>query len=441
MSQTNQAPAQQRISDLKVSGHLMTLQTGLFCVFHTPGQQPPTAAGLPGVRISQPPLKTPGAVEIVTFEEDGWLGAQNGAALVRVRRGPAQVMITIYQELNSPHEAPRLQVVQLSAQADAPAPAAAAASGAGLRAPAVAPRAQGAASASESTSVAAGQKPEVGAHIQRRGDVAVRLGEWMGEPGSHAWIEGFGVAPAELIEPSDIEYQAVLGKGWLSPWVDGGQYCGSRGMALPILGLCVRLKGDAAKKFICRVTATFTDGTKVGPVENGEPVESETLAPLEAFLLEILPRGGAGRGGRRKGGKTDKAAAKAAAEDLAALLEEEVEALEELEEIEELEELEDAEPEEFDLFIEEESAPEEQEAPRRRRGGRKPLKTKGAEPAAAAPVKASRGRKASVTEKPAPAARSGNPRQSARAKLATSKAGRATAPRGAGRGRKPGSRR
>lgn len=440
MSQTSQAPAQQRISDLKVSGHLMTLQTGLFCVFHTPGQQPPTAAGLPGVRISQPPLKTPGAVEIVTFEGDGWLGAQNGAALVRVRRGPAQVMITIYQELNSPHEAPRLQVVQLSAQADAPAPAAAA----GLSAPAVAPRAQGAASASQARSEPAAQKPEVGAHIQRRGDVAVRLGEWMGEPGSHAWIEGFGVAPAELIDASDIEYQAVLGKGWLSPWVDGGQYCGSRGMALPILGLCVRLKGDAAKKFICRVTATFTDGTKVGPVENGEPVESETLAPLEAFLLEILPRDGAGAGRGRRKGKTDKASAKAAAEDLAALLEEEVEALEELEEIAELEELEDAEPEEFDLLIEEDAAPEESVAPRKRRGGRKPLKTKAAEPAkAVAPVKAShgRGRKASVPEKAAPAARSASPRQSARAKQAPSKAARTPAPRGAGRGRKPGSRR
>ena len=69
------------------------------------------------------------------------------------------------------------------------------------------------------------------------------LGDWLGEKGSKRWIEGFGIAPTKLLEPKDLEYQAVLGKGWLSPWVEGGQFCGSRGMALPILGLRLRLRG------------------------------------------------------------------------------------------------------------------------------------------------------------------------------------------------------
>lgn len=274
MSQGNQ----QRITDLKVTGHLMTLQTGLFCISHAAGQQPPTQAGLPGVRVSLSPTSAPGNVQIVTFEQDGWLGGRNNAALVRVLRGPAQVMITIYQEMTTQHPAPRLQVLQLSAEAD---------SNSNLQ-PVAAPTLAPAEPAK--TSVAPQSKPEVGAHIQRRGDVTGMLGEWMGVPGSQSWIEGFGIAPTHLIKPEDIEYQAVLGKGWLSPWVESGQYCGSRGMALPILGLCVRLKGAAAKEFICRVTASFTDGTKIGPVDNGEPIEAESLAPLEAFLVEILPR-------------------------------------------------------------------------------------------------------------------------------------------------------
>ena len=58
-------------------------------------------------------------------------------------------------------------------------------------------------------------------------------------------IEGFGVHPRGEIGPDQIEYQAVLGRGWLSPWIEGGKFCGSRGMALPLLGLQVRLK-DAA---------------------------------------------------------------------------------------------------------------------------------------------------------------------------------------------------
>ncbi|CCT59341.1 hypothetical protein APA386B_1250 [Acetobacter pasteurianus 386B] len=293
----------------------MTLQTGLFCISHAAGQQPPTSAGLPGVRISLPPVSAPGNVQIVTFEQDGWMGGRNNAALVRVRRGPAQVMITIYQELNTRHDAPRLQVIQLSAESD-PLP---------VPVPAAVPVAPVAEAPKETAPAEAPlvQKPEIGAHIQRRGDVTGILGEWMGVPGSQAWIEGFGIAPAHLIQSDDIEYQAVLGKGWLSPWVEGGQYCGSRGMALPILGLCVRLKGAAAKKFICRVTASFTDGTKIGPVDNGEPVEADSLAPLEAFLVEILPRDAESK--PKRGGRKRK---QNAAEDLAALLEEEIEELE-----------------------------------------------------------------------------------------------------------------
>lgn len=377
MSQANQ----QRITDLKVTGHLMTLQTGLFCISHAAGQQPPTSAGLPGVRISLPPVSAPGNVQIVTFEQDGWMGGRNNAALVRVRRGPAQVMITIYQEMNTRHDAPRLQVIQLSAESDplpVPVPAAVpvvseeAAAAPKERAPAEAPLVQ---------------KPEIGAHIQRRGDVTGILGEWMGVPGSQAWIEGFGIAPAHQIQSDDIEYQAVLGKGWLSPWVEGGQYCGSRGMALPILGLCVRLKGAAAKKFICRVTASFTDGTKIGPVDNGEPVEADSLAPLEAFLVEILPRDAdskAKRGGRKR--------KQNAAEDLAALLEEEIEELE-------AEVLEDAAEllaeEEFEEEVEEEAPvkPVRRAAkPQPRRAS--PTAQKAAKPKAAGRVGA-RGRKPS----------------------------------------------
>lgn len=325
MSQPNQMPAPQRISDLKVSGHLMTLQTGLFCIFHTPGQPQPSAQGLPGVRISRSPLMQNHQMEIVTFEQDGWIGAQTGAALVRIHQGPAQVMVTIYQELDSPHEAPRLQVVQLSVQADAIMENT-------TMQPDALPQQVEHGAMPQQQEPSLPEKPEIGAHIQRQGDVAVRLGEWMGKPGSHAWIEGFGIAPTSLVTPEEIEYQAVLGKGWLSPWVEGGSYCGSRGMALPILGLCVRLKGKAAKQFTCRLHATFTDGTEIGPLETLEPVESPTLAPLEAFLLEIIPR----RAGAAKKSKRAMAepVLRQAEADLADLLKEEETLFERAEEFE-----------------------------------------------------------------------------------------------------------
>ena len=78
----------------------------------------------------------------------------------------------------------------------------------------------------------------------------------------------------------------MLGRNWLSPWVEAGKFCGSRGMALPLLGLKVRLKGAAAKTFECSYSATFVDGSAVGPVSGGEACEAESLAALEAFQID-----------------------------------------------------------------------------------------------------------------------------------------------------------
>lgn len=281
MSNTAEPSRQNQVIDLKAGAHMMVLDAGIFCIFHAAGQPPAGPAGLPGVRISRAPGTPPGIVTVSTFEEDGWIGGSNGAALVRVMRGPAAVLVTTYQEPGSAHPAPRLQVAQLAgAASSAPAPSAVQSS-----APAPVP----AAGAGPERTVAEAASKEISAHIQRRGDVTTAVGQWMGVPGSQSWIEGFSIAPEGGVPASDIEYQAVLGKGWLSPWAEGGQYCGSRGMALPILGLRVRLKGKSAEAFSLRLTATFTDGTRLGPVDGTKALEAESLAPLEAFLLELVP--------------------------------------------------------------------------------------------------------------------------------------------------------
>ena len=141
--------------------------------------------------------------------------------------------------------------------------------------------------------------------MQQRGDVTVPLGEWIGERGSKRWIEGFGIAPPEGCAAEDIEYQAVLGRGWLSPWAEGGQYCGSRGMALPILGLRVRLRGAAAETHDVRLRASFVDGTEIGPVGDGAPCETEAWRRSRrsrwCSARKRRRRGrGAERGGRRE---------------------------------------------------------------------------------------------------------------------------------------------
>lgn len=278
-----------RMTELRVSGHLMTLEPGLFCILQTlHGTLPDDASGLPGVRVSRPPgaASHPEAVAITTFSEDGWLGGPEGAALVRVSDGPAQVLVTIYQSpTHGADAAPRLQVLRLS-QAESVDVA--------VQAPPLEPVAPPPAAAelmASGPSSPGGEPPELVAHVARMGDVGVGVGDWVGIRGSKNWIEGFGVAPRDGVAVEDIEYQAVLGRGWLSPWVEGGKFCGSRGMALPLLGIRVRLRGAAAETHECTYVATFVDGTEVGPVTDGESCEADSLAPLEAFKLELRRKG------------------------------------------------------------------------------------------------------------------------------------------------------
>ena len=279
-----------RVAELQVSGHLMTLESGLFCVFQAPGSpSPDPVTSLPGVRITPAPgiAGRPEAVSVSTFREDGWLNGT--AALVRVTDGTAQILVTIYQDKGL-EAAPRLQVLRLSGDAAAP----------GVAAPipaavAAAPAAAAPAPAEPAATAAPQAMPEMMAHVQRMGDVTCDFGDWLGVKGSRQWVEGFGVAPRNGVALADIEYQAVLGRNWLSPWVEGGKYCGSRGMALPLLGIKVRLKNEAAKAFDVTYSATFIDGSSAGPASNGEACESESMAALEAFQIAITPRAAAGK--------------------------------------------------------------------------------------------------------------------------------------------------
>jgi len=253
------------VQELKVTGHMMSLPAGLFCFVNEMNPASARQHGMPGVRVSPPPSGTAN-VEISAFRPDGWLNADGDAALVRVRKGPAQVLITVYQLPNTVDPAPRLQVRQLLGAQDMPAPTAPAA-----------------------VDAAPGPR-DVMAHIQTRGDVPTRFGDWAGEPGSQNWIEGFAINAPAGIDPAELSYQAVLGRGWLSPWVEAGAYCGSRGMALPLLGFRVRLNGQAAQQYELSYAARFIGGASAGPVGNDETCEGDTLAPLEALQISLAPR-------------------------------------------------------------------------------------------------------------------------------------------------------
>ena len=94
---TGTSPNQRPFAELKVTGHLMTLDAGLFCIVQTPtARRAEDGSGLPGVRVSLPPgpAGRPQSVAITSFRPDGYLHGQTDAALVRVTEGPAQVRKT-----------------------------------------------------------------------------------------------------------------------------------------------------------------------------------------------------------------------------------------------------------------------------------------------------------------------------------------------------------
>jgi hypothetical protein len=136
------------------------------------------------------------------------------------------------------------------------------------------------------------QYADIVAHIQNSGDVPGEMGSWIGVRRSRCWIEGFCIEPWQDIDPEDLVYRAVLGRDWLSPWVPAGKYCGSQGLALPLRGFCLTVRGAAAQRYDCHYSATFVDGSELGSLAHGQICASATFAPLESFQIVLRPRAG-----------------------------------------------------------------------------------------------------------------------------------------------------
>lgn len=106
-------------------------------------------------------------------------------------------------------------------------------------------------------------------HLSRRGDVKVGPGQWLGGPRQPLPIEGLQIS--RLPRGVDLEYQVLVGARpaqW-SPWVRAGDYAGTRGRALPLFGVRLRLAGEASARI--RAEALFL----------GAPVVSRTGRQVE----------------------------------------------------------------------------------------------------------------------------------------------------------------
>ena len=114
---------------------------------------------------------------------------------------------------------------------------------------------------------------------------------WAGRVAPGLWIESFGVRPLELLAAQYIEYKALTGSGFETPWLSDDKMCGTKGMAVPLVGFAVRLKGTAGAEYDCEYSGFFQSGATVGPLRNGAPCRS-TVAndPLEGIQVRLVRR-------------------------------------------------------------------------------------------------------------------------------------------------------
>jgi hypothetical protein len=270
--------------------HLM-FEPGLYALDFSAPQSVVTDVGLllPCARLEPVPARPGAGQAFVSIGAGGWLTGNGEAAYVLVSGAAAGLVLTIYKASDR-MEAPQIRIRHITSQGMTPA--ATPPSRVGSE-----PRVSTPPSVTAPGALPGADAPALGipltllAHIRGAGDVRTDNG-WAGRPGSGAPIEGFALMPAGALSAENVEYQAVLGHNWNTPWFRGGEFCGSRGLALPLLGLRVRVTGIAADSYECSVWGRFIGMAPVGPVTGGEACAAGDAA-LEAFRVVITPRAAA----------------------------------------------------------------------------------------------------------------------------------------------------
>lgn len=136
----------------------------------------------------------------------------------------------------------------------------------------------------------------ISAHIRTRGDMSFTNMPWAGRVAAGLWIESFSVRPLERFAAKDIEYKGLTSSGFETPWLSDEKMCGTKGMAVPLVGFAVRLKPSAASAaYDCEYSGYFQSGATVGPLRNGAPCRSAVANdPLEGLQIRLLKRLAAG---------------------------------------------------------------------------------------------------------------------------------------------------
>jgi GT2 family glycosyltransferase len=301
---TNITPAQESQEEgLSASVQVLPLQTGLYLFSvkatssgpaNTDGQLslPAMHVGLgPGVRSDQ--------VEFIAgpSTHGAWLFSAGDLLVTKVNGSGATLILTSVRAPGG--EVLSIKVERLDERSEATTPTATAPPVAPSKIPSPAHNGAGTSPSKEPGksvfSSAAGDLPlpvQIGAHIRERGDMNFANVPWAGRVAPGLWIESFSVRPLDRFTAADIEYKALTGSGFETPWLSDNKMCGTKGMATPLVGFAIRMKpSPAAAAFDCEYSGYFQSGMTIGPLRNGAPCRSSVANDsLEGIQLRLVKR-------------------------------------------------------------------------------------------------------------------------------------------------------
>jgi GT2 family glycosyltransferase/glycosyltransferase involved in cell wall biosynthesis len=285
MNKNSDAPPPQvtREEGISASVQVLPLPPGLYLFSVKAAAPTPSQANgelvLPAVHVGLGPGVRPEQVEFVAGPgtQGAWLFAPGDLLVTKVNGSGATLVMT---SVRAPRgEVLSIKVERLEARAET----------AGAAAPAVSePRAV----PSRDPRLEPYLPVQIGAHVRARGDMIFADVPWAGRIAPGLWIEAFCVRPLALFGASDIEYKGLTGSGFETPWLTDDKMCGTKGMAVPLVGFAVRFQPSAATAdYDCEYSGYFQSGTTVGPLRNGAPCRS-TVAndPLEGIQVRLVRR-------------------------------------------------------------------------------------------------------------------------------------------------------
>lgn len=260
-----------------VVARLVPLAPGLYAfslAVDTRRRDPMAGLVLPRVHVSAAPRRE-GAIEITdSFGRAGsWLGERHKVLFVRSPASGGAALVTGYLARD-----PAMTPLELDIRRVAPPD------------PAVMRLRMGVADVAERSPEGTGL--DILAHIRGRGDVRFLDTPWVGRLGPGLWIEGFTIRLPDGLAAAAVEYKGLTASGTETPWIESGNFCGTHGRGLPLVGFAVRQKAvPGGAPLDCVYTGYFQSGATAGPTRNGAPCRSATEQdPLEGLQLRITPR-------------------------------------------------------------------------------------------------------------------------------------------------------